>query len=103
MINDSKKQESGDRIYPLCISANNVIMLILNLRTILYIRENIIMGKIRIIRSYAVKALNSVGMLRMQGFGLWFIIAIFIMGLSGVASAAPSITDWSSSVRNFYL
>ncbi|RLI85246.1 MAG: hypothetical protein DRO76_05755, partial [Candidatus Altiarchaeales archaeon] len=51
----------------------------------------------KIIRSNAVKALNSGGMLRMRGLGLWVIIAIFIMGLSGVASAAPSITDWSSS------
>jgi len=51
----------------------------------------------KIIRSNAGKGLDSGGMLRMRGLGLWVIIAIFIMGLSGVASAAPSITDWSSS------
>jgi len=54
----------------------------------------------RIIRSNAVKGLNSGGMLRIRGLGLWFIIAIFITGLSEVASAAPSITDWSSSGGN---
>jgi len=54
----------------------------------------------KIIRSNAGKGLNSGGMLRMRGLGLWFIIAIFITGLSGVASAAPSITDWSSSGGN---